>query len=180
MHLLHLPPEIINAILSHLSPSDLFSCQLTSKYLNSAILNSVGILYNRALTLASATDSPFSTRPTAEKLRSLKGIEDAWAKMRTDFVLKSEVPLRESGVYDLTGGVYLLSTNDRMGLGYMHLPSKEGEKGSWEMIHVGKFIVDVGLCVYEHDLMAVITRCASIVLCLLFLENLTSFVARYA
>jgi hypothetical protein len=158
MHLFHLPPEIVHAILSRLSPSDLLSCQLTSKYLNTTILNSVGILYNRALTLASATDSPFSTRPTAERLRSLNAIENAWENMRTDFVLKSEVPLRESGVYDLTGGVYLLSTSDRTGLGYMRLPSKEGEKWSWEMIEVGKLVVDVGLCVYEHDLMAVITR----------------------
>ncbi|KAF9474146.1 hypothetical protein BDN70DRAFT_936880 [Pholiota conissans] len=157
MPFLALPHEIIASILSYLPPEDLLSSQLTSRYLNTAILNSVSIQYDRALTVACANDSPLSQRSTAAKLESLKRVEDAWNSMQTDFTLGMEVPLKESGVYDLTGGVYLLSTADRMGLGYTKLPSKKGEETKWEMMQVGKWIVDVGLCVYEHDLVAIVT-----------------------
>lgn len=159
MPLLVLPPEIINFILSYLSPDDLLSCQLACKYLNTAILSSISIQYARALTLACAFDSPFSQHNTAEKLESLNKSENAWRTMQTDFTSGMKVPLTESGVYDLSGGVYLLSTADRMGLGYTKLPSKKGEKMDWEMIQVGRTILDIGLCVYEHDLMAIVTRC---------------------
>ena len=155
-----LPPEIINSILDDLSPLDVAACRLSSKFLNTAIRESVMLQYKLALTRAFAEDCPSSYSLTVDKMKALKSIESSWINMKPDFSRSILVPLRQSGVYDLTAGVYLLSDSERTSLGYLRLPENEADDPQWEMHKVGKLIIDVGLCVYEHDLLAVVTRYA--------------------
>ncbi|KAF8956844.1 hypothetical protein BDZ97DRAFT_1925109 [Flammula alnicola] len=160
MQLLNLPQELIVQILYELPPSDLLACQLTNKYLSTIIRESVVLQYNLALTMAKAEDNPCSSLSTSEKLKSLRSTEEAWAFLRPDFTTSVPVTRNQSGVYDLTGGVYLLSDMERTGLRFLKLPSREGEDPRWKDVNTGKMIVDIGLCVYEHDLMAVVTSTA--------------------
>ncbi|KJA13430.1 hypothetical protein HYPSUDRAFT_49830 [Hypholoma sublateritium FD-334 SS-4] len=154
---LNLPPEIINCILHDLSPPDVVACQLSNKFLDTTVRESVMLQYKLALTRAFAKDSPLSHSLTADRLDALKNIENSWISMKPDFSLTVPVSLRQSGVYDLTAGVYLLSDLARTSLGFLRLPEKESDVPQWAMHKVGKLIIDVGLCVYEHDLMAIVT-----------------------
>ncbi len=149
--LINLPPEIINSILDDLSPPDVAACRLSSKFLNSAIRESVMLQYKLALTRAFAEDCPSSYSLTIDKMKTLKSIESSWINMKSDFSRLIEVPLRQSGVYDLSGGVYLLSDSARTSLGYLRLPEREADAPQWEMHKVGKFIVDIA-CVYTSTI----------------------------
>lgn len=155
---LNLPPEIINCILHDLPPPDVVACQLSSKFLDTTIRESVMLQYKLALTRAFAKDSPLSHTLAVDKLNALKNIENSWINMKPDFLRTIPVPSRQSGVYDLTAGVYLLSDSDRTSLGFLRLPEKESDVPQWATHKVGKLIIDIGLCVYEHDLMAIVTR----------------------
>ncbi|KAF8955099.1 hypothetical protein BDZ97DRAFT_1927458 [Flammula alnicola] len=157
MQLLNLPQELIVQILYELPPSDLRACQLTNKYLSTIIRESVVLQYNLTLTMAKPEDNPCSSLSTSENLRSLHFTEEAWAFLRPDFTTSVLVTRNQSGVYDLTGGVYLLSDMERTGLRYLKLPGMEGEDPTWKDVNTGKMIVDIGLCIYEHDLMAIVT-----------------------
>ena len=124
---LKLPPEIIIQVLQELVVCDLFSCQLTSKYLDNLIRESVVLQYKVTLVAASANDNPCSSLTIAEKLRILKSSENAWAFLRPDFSASIPVTHNQSGVYDLTAGVYLLSNLTRTAIHYLKLPRKEGD-----------------------------------------------------
>ncbi|KAF8955245.1 hypothetical protein BDZ97DRAFT_2063858 [Flammula alnicola] len=46
----------------------------------------------------------------------------------------------------------------RGSMGVFHDVGREGEDATWKDVNAGKMIVDIGLCVYEHDLMALVMR----------------------
>jgi len=157
--LLQLPPEILVQILQKLDIDGLFSCQLTSKYLDHLIRQSVAIQYNVALFAAMAEDNPCLSLTVAEKFRALKSSEDAWTFLRPDFTTSIPVTHKQSGVYDLTGGVYLLSNSTRTALHYLKLPSKQGDETDWKVLRSSKSIIDIGLSIFEHDLMVNVVTC---------------------
>jgi hypothetical protein len=157
--LLDLPTELVVQIFFHLSPIDLVSCQLTCKYLHSVVQDSVVLQYHMALIAAKASDNPCSPLPVSTKLAQLKNGERAWAILKPTFTTTIPVDHNPSGIYDLTGGVYLLGNHNRQDLHYLRLPSHPDEKTGWNTIKVGRTIIDMGLCVYEHDLIAVVTTC---------------------
>ena len=157
--LLKLPPEILGQILQELDIVDLFSCQLTSKYLDHLIRESVVLQYNVALDAANAQDNPCLSLTTAEKLRTLKYTEDAWAFLRPDFTASIPVTHHQSGVYDLTGGVYLLSNSTRTALHYLKLPSRGEDESEWKVLRSDKSIIDIGLSIFEHDLIVNVVTC---------------------
>jgi hypothetical protein len=68
--------------------------------------------------VANSQDNPCLSLTTAEKLRALTGksSKDAWAFLCPDFTTSIAVTHNQSGVYDLTGGVYLLSNSTRTAL----------------------------------------------------------------
>jgi hypothetical protein len=152
-----LPPELIVHILYHLSPKDLLACRLISKYFNNIIQNSILLQYHLALNGAQAENNPYSYLPTSEKLKALEDSEKAWAFLRPRFTTSIEVPHNPSGIYDLTGGVYLLGNANKTQLHYMQLPSRGQDEICWKVIDVGRMIIDMGLCVHEHDLIAIVT-----------------------
>jgi len=154
-----LPPEIIIQVLQELDVVDLFSCQLTNKFLDNLIRESVVLQYNVTLVAAKAKDNPCSSLTIAEKLRGLKSSEDSWAFLQPDFTASIPVTHNQSGVYDLTAGVYLLSNLTRTAVHYLKLPRKEGDETDWKVLKSNKSIIDVGLCLYEHDLIVNVATC---------------------
>lgn len=157
--LLNLPPEILVQILQDLDIIDIFSCQLTGKYLDHLIRESVVLQYNVALDSANAHVNPCVSLPISEKLRALKSSEDSWAFLRPDFKASIPVTHNQSGVYDLTGGVYLLSNSKRTVLHYLKLPGMEGDKSDWKVLRSDKPIIDIGLSILEHDLIVNVVAC---------------------
>ena len=154
--LLNLPTELVVQILLYLD-TDIASCRLTCTYLDSVVRDSVVLQYHTALIGARATDNPCSDLPLSKKLEQLKNGEKAWAVLKPTSITTIPVKHNTSGIYDLTGGVYLLGNQSRRDLHYVRLPSHPGEEPEWSTIHVGRTIIDMGLCVYEHDLIAVVT-----------------------
>ncbi|KDR73363.1 hypothetical protein GALMADRAFT_251981 [Galerina marginata CBS 339.88] len=154
---LDLPLEVIVYILLHLNPQDLFACQLTAKYLNNIVRESVVVRYASALSAAKAENNMESNLPISEKLRELDAAEKSWAFVRPGFSKSVEVSETPCGVYDLTGGVYFLCNSTRTVLHCLKLPRKEGDELSWRMIESKKQIIDIGLCLYEHDLLVLVT-----------------------
>jgi len=152
-----LPLELIAHILSKTSPNDLLACKLINKYFYNLIQSSILLQYHLALDSAKATDNPYSSLSSSERLKALKDSESAWAFLRPKLTATIPVPHNPSGIYDLTGGVYLLGNANRTQLHYLKLPSSGKDAMYWEVIDVGKTIIDMGLCVYEHDLIAIVT-----------------------
>lgn len=67
----------------------------------------------------------------------------------------------QSGVYDLSAGVYLLSNSTRNAIHYLKLPRNSTDEIKWEMLEVNNSIIDIGLCLYEHDLIVIVTSYVS-------------------
>lgn len=155
-----LPPEIIIQIFSKLSPNDLSSCKTTNKYLYNIVEESPVLQYCAALILARAEDNPCSDQLVVDKLQALKSAEKAWSLVQPQFTTTVPVTHQQSGVYDLTGGVYLLSNSTRTALHYIKLPTKEEDVVQWKRMEFTKTIIDIGLCLFEHDLIVVVTTCA--------------------
>jgi len=80
------------------------------------------------------------------------------------------VPFDSTGIYDFTGGAFLLgrrlnsaSRRPTVGYSYVSLPSFSEEENQkevqWMGLNLGIPILDVGLAVHEHDLIAALTAC---------------------
>jgi hypothetical protein len=77
------------------------------------------------------------------------------------------VPFKTTTMYDLTGGAFLRGTIlDYMsqrptGYAFVSLPSlldPQDQKSVWKGLSLEIPILDVGLAVHEHDLIAILTR----------------------
>ena len=158
---LDLPIEIIHKILSLLSPTEIVTCNLVNQFLNSIISESSALQYYIALSLAKAVDNPCSVASLRQKLSDLRSSEDAWSNLRPKFIASLPVTHHTSGIYDLSGGTYLLGNIDRMVLQYVQLPSRLNDPLVWKKITLNKPIIDMGFGVFEHDLIAIITRYVS-------------------
>jgi len=160
MGFLDLPNELVIQILSNLTHRDLVSCQLSNKLLHTTIKDSVLLQYQIALSTFKVADSPSCPLSLSERLQALKDSEAAWSCLRKDFERRIDVNHDISGIYDLTGGVFLLGNVERTAFHYIKLPSSVGVDTQWRMIrlnHDEGTIIDMGFCLYEHDLLAVIT-----------------------
>jgi len=159
LNLLDLPFELLHQVLSLLSYLDLANCQLVNSDLNSVIRNSLRLQYNIALALAQAEDNPCSVASITQKLQDIKTSEAAWSSFQPKFIVSLPVKHRTSGIYDLSGGTYLLGNADKKVLQYLRLPTKLDDPLDWYKVCVAldKTIIDMGFCVFEHDLIAIIT-----------------------
>jgi hypothetical protein len=166
--LLKLPLELVTRILSFLYIPDLVSCQLTDRFLFNVIKDSVLLRYLIATEAACVEDNPHCNLSLSERLEQLKRREEAWSCCRIDF--RREVPLqrKSTSIYDLTGGVYLLgdSRNGDLtsfrrplttGLSYLTLPSLSSHEPTWSRLDIKRNIIDIGLAIHEHDLIAIVT-----------------------
>ncbi|KXN81081.1 hypothetical protein AN958_06125 [Leucoagaricus sp. SymC.cos] len=156
--LLDLPPEILTHILLFLPSTNVLTCHLVNRYLHKLITGSVEIRYYLAGQLTGQIDNPRSTLDIAERLDRLAKREKRWDYIEPTFAkTKVDVPFFTSGIYDLTGGVYLLGESSRKVLHYMYLPTTPDEEVVWKEVRTKHPIIDMGLCVYEHDLLAIVT-----------------------
>jgi hypothetical protein len=94
--------------------------------------------------------------------------EKAWEILDFRKPVQVCVPFDSTGIYDFTGGAFLLGTRlysasrrPTIGYSYVSLPSfseEEDEKEvQWMGLNLRIQILDVGLAVQEHDLIAALT-----------------------
>jgi hypothetical protein len=105
-----------------------------------------------------------------DRLRILERREKAWEILDFRKPVQVCVPFDSTGIYDFTGGAFLLGTSlhsashpPASGYSYVSLPSLMEEEGQkevqWMGVNLGIQILDVGLAVQEHDLIAALTAC---------------------
>jgi len=157
MLLVDLPPEIIVQVFLYLNPQDLLSCRLANSQLNLIVRDSVIVQYNALLQEKNLEDNACVTAPFSEKLAGLREADRAWTSARARFTVNVPVLHQQSGVYDLTGGVYLLSDSRRSAMHYLRLPRTVEDIVQWKVIKSSGSIVDIGLCLYEHDMIVNVT-----------------------
>lgn len=155
--LLDLPTELIVKILLYISPHDLVACQLTGKFLRCIVQTSLQLQYASALEVAGVENNLRSTLGLAEKLELLNAREEAWLHPAPNFTKDVRVNHVTSGIYDLTGGVYLLGNTSQRSVHYCVLPSSQSDTVDWKAIKVDRSLIDIGLAIEEHNLIAIIT-----------------------
>ncbi len=166
--LLDIPPELIVSIIFYLSPHDIISCQRTCHTLYNVCKNtSLRYLVQMARFGVSDELRPGISYP--ERLLLLQKREEAWENLDFGETTHVIVPFESSGIYDFTGGVFLLGTRlhsasrrPTIGYSYVNLPSlrnAQEHKLKWQGPDLGIQIMDVGMAVHEHDLVAILTAC---------------------
>jgi hypothetical protein len=105
----------------------------------------------------------------SDRLRILERREEAWAMLDFRKPVQVCVPFDSTGIYDFTGGAFLLGTRlynasrrPTVGYSYVSLPSlseEQDQRLQWVGLNLGIQILDVGLAVHEHDLIAALTAC---------------------
>lgn len=156
MALLDLPPEILTHILLCLPTASVLRCKRLNQYLQNLISQSVELQYHIRRGLSELLDNPHCKLSVSERLDCLLK-ENRWEELDLNFKESFHIPFTTSGIYDLTGGIYLLGNVSRKVLHYIYLPSEPNQEVEWKEVRLDKTIIDMGLCVYEHDLLAVIT-----------------------
>ncbi|KAJ8480804.1 hypothetical protein ONZ45_g15519 [Pleurotus djamor] len=165
---LSLPTEILIRILLHVPARHLLTCTQLNRYISNIIKDAAILQYTIEAYFAGAqvldgSDYDKLTKSSlADRLDRLKKREAAWRSFRPDFRERIEVPHVASGIYDLSGCIYLLgesgdSRSTTTALRYLTLPEHMFDEAKWQRINLQKQIVDIGLSIYEHDLMAVVT-----------------------
>lgn len=167
----HIPPELVSCILQYLSPHDIISCQRTCRTLYN-LCNDSNLRYLVQMERCGVNDDLRPGLCYADRLRILERREKAWAMLDFCKPVQVCVPFDSTGIYDFTGGAFLLGTRlysasrrPTIGYSYLSLPSfpedEEDEKEvQWMGLNLGMQVLDVGLAVHEHDLIAALTTCA--------------------
>lgn len=180
LSLLDLPPELIIQLLSYLPHTCILRCRLTHPFLLKLIDNSAHLQYIIELAASGFENNPSPTCKLVigDRLRLLKTQEQAWINLNFAKTVKIETKPKPSSIYDLTGGIFLLGETTESGpdtteaLNLTHLPSKDDDFNEKERDEARSYLpnpwwtidlktncklVDVGLAVHEHDLIAVVT-----------------------
>ncbi|TFK83621.1 hypothetical protein K466DRAFT_602712 [Polyporus arcularius HHB13444] len=172
MSLLTLPDELIVQIAYHLTPGDLLHIQEVCSRLQDVVKSNAALQYAIELFVSGMIDNPSSRLVPGERLRILRAKEHAWREL--DLSDRTVLPLSHhpSGIYDLTGGVLLLGerkvTQSLVGTDNVHTVKLHSVFGRgdgdrpdpnslWRKIDLGKQVIDVGLAIQEHDLVAIVT-----------------------
>jgi len=166
--LLDIPPELISSILLYLSPHDILACRTTCRTLYDLCGESRWrYLIQMERSAVSDDISPGLCYP--DRLRILEKREEAWETLDFRKLVQVDVPFESTGIYDFTGGAFLLGTRlystsrrPTVGYSYVSLPSLsdvQDQKLEWKGLSLGVQILDVGLAVHEHDLIAALTAC---------------------
>ena len=166
--LLHIPPELIGCILQYLSPIDIISSRRTCRTLYH-LCNDSHLRYLVQMQRSGVSDDLRPGLCYSDRLQILERREEAWATLDFREPVQVRVPFDSTGIYDFTGGAFLLGTRlysasrrPTIGYSYVSLPSlSEGkdEELQWMGLNLGIQILDVGLAVHEHDLIAALTAC---------------------
>jgi len=166
--LLDIPSELIGYILLGVSAHDVISCQCTCRTLCNLICSDSALRYLVQLERFGVTDDIRPGLSYPERLNLLEKREEAWAMLDFCRSVQITVPFHSTGIYDFTGGAFLLGTrfgvNRRPTAGYSYIPlpslsDPQDQKLNWIKLGLGVEILDVGLAVQEHDLIAALTVC---------------------
>ena|ERR1700722_13307407 len=168
---LQLPEELIIQILCCLNVSDIISCIGANRQLYTIIRASVRLQYRLALKLHGLTDNPRCRLSIADRLQLLHTREVAWSTFFWSFKNTIDVRHNPSGIYDLTGGIFMLGDAmsrqlDTKALMHVILPSEHDSALServveWRRTDPKSSIIDIALAVQEHDLLAIVTTCVA-------------------
>ena len=163
--LFHIPPELVTRILLYLSPHDIISCGPTCRMFRD-LCSYPHLRYLVRMERYAVSDEMHPGLGYPERLRSLENREEAWAALDFRKSIQVSVPFHSTGLYELAGGAFLLGTRpfcedhlSTVGYSFLSLPSVSEDKVEWKGFNIGIPILDVGLAVHEHDLLAVLTAC---------------------
>lgn len=165
----HIPPELISCILQYLSPHDIISCRRTCRTLYN-LCNDSNLRYLVQMERCGVNDDLLPGLCYPDRLRILERREKAWETLDFRKPVQVCVPFDSTGIYDFTGGAFLLGTRlysasrrPTIGYSYVSLPSFSEEENQkevqWMGLNLGVQILDVGLAVQEYDLIAALTAC---------------------
>ena len=166
--LIDIPPELIVSIILYLSPHDIVSCQRTCRTLCN-VSRDTALRYLVQMERFGVSDGLRPGISYPERLLLLQRREEAWTNLDFRKFVQVTVPFESTGIYDFTGGAFLLGTRlhsasrrPTIGYSYVTLPSLQGaedQKLMWRDLSLGIQILDVGMAVHEHDLIAALTAC---------------------
>ncbi|TBU56474.1 hypothetical protein BD310DRAFT_823696 [Dichomitus squalens] len=170
MAFLDLPDELLAQVAIHLSFCDLLHLRQACTRLFDVVNSTAALQYAIELRVAGMIDNQASHLVPGDRLRILLEKEKAWREI--DLSDRNVLPLNHnpSGIYDLTGGVLLLGERkhsegntgtDGVHTVHLHSAFEEGAASHtrklWSHLDLGKQVIDVGLAVHEHDLIAIVT-----------------------
>ena len=125
-----LPLEVIDAILSHVEPRQLLDVRLCCRGLNAAVQRSPLAQYRLECFASGVEDDLDFGLSYMERLELIRRREERWRTLSPKNRVDINVPFKTSGVYDFTGGVFVLGRKplgpDRRrtaGYSYFNLPS---------------------------------------------------------
>ena len=166
MSLLHFPPELMTRILLYLSPLDIISCGRTCRVLYD-LRNDSKLRYLVQMERCAVRDNMNPGLSYPERLHILEKREEAWATLDFRRSVKVSIPPNPSSRYEFTGGTFLLGTtpdcdsgDSTVGFSYVTLPSlsdSQDQNLEWKACSIETEILDFGLAVDEHDLIAAVT-----------------------
>ncbi|KAG6901350.1 hypothetical protein C0995_013209 [Termitomyces sp. Mi166 len=159
VQLLDLPPEVIIHILSYLDFADALAVSRVNVFLRTCLTTSQELHFRLGTQLLGVTNNPHFQSDLSDRIRMLRMSGEGWANFSVDFHKTLPVLHEPFGIYDLSGGIYLMGDQDQKVLRYCRLPSSADDPMVWSRIDLDPSltIVDVGLSIYEHDLIAVVT-----------------------
>ena len=160
---LDFPPELVERVLSFLSAKDIFSSLLTCKALHRVVDSSPILQLILETNLAGVNDNPYSELSITERLQRLRLREKNWNSFT--FGARSKIPIEHnaSTIYEVEANRYFLGDASHFGktstvaMNSVYLP-ESSEKKVWNRVDVGRTIIDIGLALEEHDLLAIVTR----------------------
>ena len=166
--LLHIPPEVIIHILQYVSPKDIISCRRTCHTMYN-ICNDPFLRYLVQMECCGVSDDIRPGLCYSDRLRILERRERAWGMLNFSNSYRVHVPFDSTDLYELTGGALLIGTRmcardhrTSVGYSYVSLPSlsvEQDQKIQWIERDFGTQVLDVGMAVYEHDLIAALVVC---------------------
>ncbi|KAA1474117.1 hypothetical protein DENSPDRAFT_313633 [Dentipellis sp. KUC8613] len=169
--LANLPPELLIKVFSNLFFRDILHCQACCQQFRTLVEQSGQLQYIIQADTSGVDEGSLSGSSFGDRLRVLQRREQGWHDFKYRATVSVPVNFFSSGIYDLTGGAFLLGTRPSFGsprttsgFSYLPLPSLDAdgrcpgpEAINWKHVDLGEQIIDVGLAVREHDLIAVLT-----------------------
>ena len=129
LSLLDIPPELIISIILYLSPHGIISCQRTCRKLHD-VCNDTTLRYLVQMERSGVSDDLRPGISYPDRLQLLQRREEAWVNLNFHKNVQVTVPIESTGIYDFTGGAFLLGTRlhstsrrPTIGYSYVTLPS---------------------------------------------------------
>jgi len=176
MSLLSLPLELVVPILSYLKARDILAFSSCCRSTRAVVENPV-LQYLMALEAAGLDTHQYSLQqmPMEDRLKYIERRETLWRDLGLPAARHWTIPVTHlhSHVHSLSSGLYILgdpSPNPQssriVGLHYLELPKCghfQGEQNpaQWMSVSLGGEVLNIGVSLEEHDLIAVLTASAS-------------------